>query len=73
VKVPQQHGAVVASELGSDREARLFDLHKHVAKDVADGVNAAHLIERIFEGGIGGIQFVEIVDISRLEVFVKVD
>jgi len=54
-KSRQQHHSVITGEAAADHEARLIDLGEHVAEYLRDGVRAAHLVERVLELGVGGI------------------
>ena len=56
IELPDQHGAAGIDDLFDDDKTRLADLLEHVAENALDGRDAAHLVERVLEIGVGAVE-----------------
>jgi len=72
-ELPDQHGAAGIGDLVDHDEARFVHLLEHVAEDALDGRNAAHLVERVLEPGIGAVELRKAGYAIRREAVVEVD
>lgn len=58
-ELPYQHRRIFVGQPFGNDEARVRELREHVREDALDGGDAAHLVERVFEPDVLGIELRE--------------
>jgi hypothetical protein len=71
VEIPAEHGLAAGEEAGGDLEAGRLDGCEHVPEDARDGGDAHHVVERVLEAGVGGVQPGQLVEGVRGQGFVE--
>ena len=71
VKIPGQKALRTLHHALRDHKARCIQRHKHVLEHAGDGGNALHVLERVFEAGVGGIELPDLRQVLGPQVLKK--
>ena len=73
IQLPDQHGSVRGFDALGNGKTRLAHLPVHVMEDRLDGRNTAHLVERVLEVRVIGVELGEAGNSFRRQRLVEID